>query len=242
MKVTYSRRNLHRHLVEAVGLRIVRGEIKAGETLPTEADLGAEFGVSRTVTREAIKVLAEKGMVESRPKVGTQVQPRQQWNLIDPDILNWEYEVGPREPFLHRLTELRLVIEPAAARMAASRATNQELALIQAAYERLAQSVAEIDEYINADMQFHAAIVNAAHNELLEQIVNTIRVALIASRKTTTQIPGASQSTLPLHYAVAEAVCKRDAQAAYRAMEYLINRVKEDIDQVSTLKRRRAIT
>src|SRR5258708_13594967 len=113
MKVTYSRRNLHRHLVEAVGLRIVRGEIKAGETLPTEADLGAEFGVSRTVTREAIKVLAEKGMVESRPKVGTQVQPRQQWNLIDPDILNWEYELRPRQPFLHRLTQLRLVIEPA---------------------------------------------------------------------------------------------------------------------------------
>src|SRR5258708_30255254 len=173
MKVTYSRRNSDRHLVEALGPRIVRGEIKQGYTLPTEADLGAEFGDSRIVPRQATKGLAEKGMVESRPKVGTQVQPRQQWNLIDPDILNWEYEVGPREPFLHRLTELRLVIEPAAARMAASRATNQELALIQTAYERLAQSVAEIDEYINADMQFHAAILSAAHHEPVAQIVNT---------------------------------------------------------------------
>ncbi len=139
-----------------------------------------------------------------------------------------------------RLTELRLIIEPAAARMAASRATDQELALIQTAYEQLADSVAEIDKYINADMQFHAAIVSAAHNELLEQIVNTIRVALISSRKTTTQIPGASQSTLPLHYAVAEAVCKRDAQAAYRAMDYLINRVMQDIDKVSALKQGKA--
>lgn len=240
MKVTYSRRNLHRRLVEAVGRRIVRGEIKAGDTLPTEADLGAEFGVSRTVTREAIKVLTEKGMVESRPKVGTQVLPRPQWNLIDPDILNWEYEIGPREPFLHRLTELRLIIEPAAARMAASRATDQELALITAAYERLADSVETVDEYISADMQFHAAIVSAAHNELLEQIVNTIRVALISSRKTTTQIPGESKRTLPLHRAVADAVAKRDPQEAYRAMENLINRVMEDIDQVTSMKQGRS--
>src|SRR5260370_12312185 len=136
MKVTYSRRYLKRHVVEAGGLRIVRGEIKAGETLPTEADLGAEFGVSRTVTREAIKVLAEKGMVESRPKVGTQVQPRQQWNLIDPDILNWEYEVGPREPFLLRLTELRLIIEPAPSRIPPRPPTHHELPLFQTPYNQ----------------------------------------------------------------------------------------------------------
>lgn len=226
------RNNLHRQVVDTLGLRIVQGTIKVGETLPTEAELSLELGVSRTVTREAIKVLSEKGLVVSRPKTGTQVQPRTNWNLLDADILNWEYEVGPRNDFLRKLTEVRRIIEPHTSELAAQRATPDEIAFMEDAYRRMEMSVEDDNAYIAADMQFHAAIVKASHNELLEQIINTIRVALVASRKVTTQIPGGSSEALPLHYAVLDAIRRRQPQAAYQAMEYLINRAANDIERI----------
>lgn len=228
------KRNLHRQVVDQIGLRIAKGEIQIGATLPNEADLSAELGVSRTVTREAIKVLVEKGLVVARPKVGTLVQPRRKWNQLDPDVLTWEYEVGPRDAFLLTLTEVRHIIEPAAARLAAERATEADIQAITASFDELERCADDdyIEQYIPADIQFHSSIVRASQNELLEQIVNTIRAALVSSRKITTQVPGGSRETLPLHYAVFDAIRQHQADAAYQAMRTLVDRAAADIHRV----------
>ena len=228
------KRNLHRQVVDQLGRRIVGGHIQVGATLPNEADLSAELGVSRTVTREAIKVLGEKGLVIARPKVGTQVQPRSKWNQLDPDVLTWEYEVGPRDGFLLTLTEVRRIIEPAAAKLAAERATEADIQAIAACYDDLEHCADDdySEQYIPTDIRFHSAIVRASQNELLEQIVNTIRAALVSSRKITTQVPGGSRETLPLHYAVFDAIRRQQPAEAYQAMYALIDRAAADIHRV----------
>src|SRR5919108_94538 len=118
---TYPRRGLHGAVVHEIGVRIVRGELEPGDTLP-ENGLADEPAVSRTVVREAIKVLAAKRLVESRPKTGTRVRPRRDWNLLDPDVLAWQVEAGADTDFLAQALEVRRMIEPAAARLAAERA------------------------------------------------------------------------------------------------------------------------
>src|SRR5690242_7577196 len=96
------RKNLRKQIVDEIGISIGRGERQAGDTFPSEPELGVQLGVSRTVIREAIKILSEKGLVESHVKTGTQIQPRHRWNLLDPDILAWEYDAGPRQAFLYK--------------------------------------------------------------------------------------------------------------------------------------------
>lgn len=226
------RRGLAGQLVDQLGRNIVRGDYPEGWALPNEFDLGLEYGVSRTVVREAIKTLAEKGLLSARPKVGTRVRARDRWNYLDADVLRWLYEVGPRDEFLHKLTETRALIEPGAAALAAQRATADEVAQIATYYEAMTRVVEERERYIEVDLQFHNSIAHAAHNELLEQIVRTIRMALITSRKITTQRAGSSQAALPLHYAVLAAIRAGSPAQARRAMEVLIERTAEDIEHV----------
>src|SRR6476620_11614265 len=129
---TDPRRGLHGQVVHQVGVSIVRGELEPGELMPDDA-IVAEPSVSRTVVREAIKVLAAKGLVESRPKTGTRVRPRSDWNLIDPDVLAWQLKAGPTREFLEDALELRRMIEPGAARLAAARATDEEIEALEQA-------------------------------------------------------------------------------------------------------------
>src|SRR5215471_14211518 len=131
---TYPRHGLHGAVVHDIGVRILRGELQPGQLLPNEDELGGSLGVSRTVLREAIKVLAAKRLVESRPKTGTRVRPRDDWNLLDPDVLAWQLAAGPVERFVSDLFELRQMIEPPAAAIAARRATPAEIRRIAQAY------------------------------------------------------------------------------------------------------------
>src|SRR4029078_2556995 len=133
---TYPKRGLHGSVVHEIGVRILEGELKPGDTLPDNGSL-AEPEVSRTVVGEAIKVLAAKGLVESRPKVGTRVRPRRDWNLLDPDVLAWQVEAGADASFPAQALELRRMIEPAAARLAADRADESQIAALYAAYEEM---------------------------------------------------------------------------------------------------------
>ena len=143
--------------------------------MPDELALSERFGVSRTVVREAIKVLASKGLVETRPKVGTQVRPRRSWNLLDSDVLAWRYEVGPDEGFLDDISEVRSIIEPPAAAFTAERATVDEVDGILAWCSRMEAAAAEDgDDYIDADMAFHTAILDACHNDLLAQLLTAL--------------------------------------------------------------------
>jgi GntR family galactonate operon transcriptional repressor len=226
----YPSRGVHGETVHEIGRRIVGGELKPGDLLP-EAELIAELGVSRTVLREAIKVLGAKGLVEARPRIGTKVRPRNHWRLIDPDVLAWQTETHLDETFLRNLAEVRYYIEPAATRLAAERATEEEIAILKEAYKQMEAHVVHSEAFIAADMQFHFVILAACHNEILEQLSSTIGEALEISRKVTVELPGSSEAHLPLHEAVVEAIRKRDTDAAENAMKKLIERVQSDIDR-----------
>lgn len=226
------RPRLYEEVVEEIGLRIVGGIYAVDEVLPIEEDLVEEFGVSRTVIREAVKVLTEKGLLRPRARLGTVVLPRKQWNLLDTDVLNWELIAGRKVELLRKVTEARRIIEPEAAALAAQRATDQEIQAIAEAYHRMELNVDDAKTYIEADMVFHSAILAACHNEVLEQMANMMRRALVASREVTTQIPGSSVGALPLHLKVLEAIQQRNAETAYAAMQYLIDQARADIESI----------
>lgn len=227
-----AQRNLHHVIVQELGRRIIQGDFQPGDSLPSEIALSAEFGVSRTVLREANHILAEKGLVESRPKTGTRVRLRKYWNLLDPDVLEWAYLAGPDLHFLKNLNEVRQIIEPAAAELAAQRASADEIALIGELLERMEAAATDPQRYIDADLQFHAAILAASHNELLEQMTRSISVALTISRRITVQLEGGTKAFMAPHHAIYDAIRARDAVGARAAMSQLIASTAEGMRQV----------
>jgi DNA-binding FadR family transcriptional regulator len=223
---------LHREVVHQLGLLVLGDETAPGAALPDETALSERFGVSRTVVREAIKVLASKGLVESRPKVGTQVRPRRSWNLLDSDVLVWRYEAGPDEGFLEDISEVREIIEPPAAAFAAKRATTVEVAEILDWCDRMEDAAADDgDDYIDADMGFHTAILDACHNDLLAQLSDTITMALRLSRRLTVSVPGSSLAAMPAHWAVARSIRDHEPREAEDSMRELLRVTAADIER-----------
>jgi DNA-binding FadR family transcriptional regulator len=219
---TYPRRGLHGAVVHEIGTRILRGELLPGDTLPSEEELGGEPGISRTVIREAVKVLAAKGLVVSRPKTGTHVRERRFWNLMDPDVLAWRLEAEPNDAFFLDVFELRRLIEPAAARLAAERASAEEIEALTTAYEAMAAAgVDDPDAYLAADVTFHAIILEACHNELLGHLGSTLRAVF---RATFTRTIESARETAPMHGVVLEGIAARDPDKAERIMRDLIDR------------------
>src|SRR5215468_7125056 len=156
----YRLRGIHGRVVNAIGEAIVKGRYRPGTLLPREPELIAKFGVSRTALREALKVLAAKGLVETRQRVGTRVRPPEQWNHFDPEITAWQLADGFRDGFVHDLIEFRQTMEPAAARLAAIRASPEDIADIAAALEAMEEGAARNDPaaYAEADASFHIRI------------------------------------------------------------------------------------
>jgi GntR family transcriptional regulator, galactonate operon transcriptional repressor len=226
------RRGLHRDAVDELGRRIVSGQIPIGDTLPNEADLGDEMGISRTVVREAVKVLAAKGLVETRPRMGTRVQPRSRWDLVDHDVLDWIVASSPPLAFYRDVFEVRSIIEPRAAQLAAERRTPTEAERIDQLLRSMEASVDDREAYIVADLRFHAAVIAAAHNELLSRLGGTLSVALRAGRAVTTRIADGPSSSIALHTEVACAIRGSDPAAAHRAMEALIRYATRDMEVV----------
>lgn len=223
------RQNLSERVVQQIGLSIMRNDFKPGEALSSEPELSLQFNVSRSVVREALKILSAKGLIESRPKTGTRIRPRGAWNLLDPEVIGWLYEVGPDQSFLASLCEVRLMFEPMAARLAAVRATDEEIKTIEECYRRMEEGVNSPQTYIPADLEFHIAICTAAHNEMLQKITATLATSLQVSRAVTSRLPGANLAAMPVHRAVMEAIGKRDEQAAEEAMRQLVLLTAEDI-------------
>jgi DNA-binding FadR family transcriptional regulator len=216
---TYPRRGLHGELVHEIGLRIIRGELPPGSSIAAEIDTTAD--VSRTVVRETIKVLAAKGLVVARPKTGTQVRERRYWNLIDPDVLAWRLEAEPGDELFVHVFELRRLLEPAAAALAASRASEAEVEQLAAAYAQMQATVSdEPDTYIAADLRFHTIVLEACHNELLAHLASTLRAVFRASFART---HGGAVKTLPMHEAVLDAIQSGDGAKAETAMRALID-------------------
>jgi DNA-binding FadR family transcriptional regulator len=231
---TYPKRGLHGAVVHEIGVRILDGELKPGDTLPDNGSL-AESEVSRTVVREAIKVLAAKGLVESRPKVGTRVRPRRDWNLLDPDVLAWQIEAGPDAGFLEQALELRRMIEPAAARLAAERATDAQIAALYEASEAMAAAGDDLDAFMEPDLRFHRLMLEACRNELLEHM-NEVFTAVL---RTVFAYSSASSRAYPRsarrHLAIVKAIGEHDPDTAEQAVLRLIDDTKKNL--TSALRR-----
>lgn len=227
------RNRLHDQVLRQMALRILRGEaLIPNIDYPTEADLCQEFKVSRTVLREAVKVLEAKGLVEVRPKVGVTILPRHEWNVVDPAVLRWQSEILPDKNFIRDLCEFRRAIEPTAAELAARRASSEEIETFFVCLEKMEAALGNRQDFIAADLDFHSAIFVACHNELLQRINLTVHSALRTSRVITTQRPGSSAAAMGLHRDVANAIRAHDPLAARFAMDALISRTTLDIEAV----------
>ena len=211
-----------------IGRRIVSGQYRPGDTLPTEPRIQAEFGVSRTAVREAIRLLSAKGLTASRPKIGTRVRPTVGWNMLDPDVLRWQLDQNPSEEFIHALFEMREIIEPAAAERAAERATPEELDRMGVAMEGIQNEARASPEQIKADIDFHMAILEASRNPLLRSVGAMIASALSISFSLGWRTVMAEDAILQ-HRAVYDAIRRRDGEQAFLAMRKLLRNAKGNV-------------
>lgn len=223
--VTYSGRGLHGRLVESVGRRIVLGDIAPGEIIDLDA-LGRAEDVSRTVVREAVKVLVGKGLLDARPKYGTFVRERTAWNLLDTEIMRWRAEGGPDPRLLLELEEVRQMLEPVTARLAASRRTPEHLASMEEALERMSDRH-DVETHVDADLQFHRVMAAATGNELLEHLAILLEPAQ-RTRDTLTFESPHDDSFLGAHHAVLDGIRERDQVAAEGAMRSLLDAAGRD--------------
>lgn len=218
-------RNLTYGMLDSLGKAIVTGAYET-TPFPTEAELSKLHAVSRSVTREAVKMLTAKGLLSARPRQGTIVQPVSSWNLFDPDVLRWLLDRKFSVDLLRQFSELRIAIEPAAAALAATAADDAGFALIRDGFERMQAAERGEDDPLEADIAFHVAILRASGNPFYAQFRDVVTTALRTSIRFTNRIKGRT-ADLAQHGAVLEAVVARTPDAAHNAMRAIISDVVE---------------
>lgn len=224
--MTNARRGLHGRIVDEMGRRIVGGDIVPGATVDLDA-LEREFGISRTVVREAVKVLEAKGLLEARPKRGTVVRTRSDWNLLDSEVVTWCFDRGPDPRFLTALNEIRQIVEPAAARMAAERATPSDVAVLRNALAALGADRGNIEASTEDDVVLHRAILAATGNELLVRVGSLIEAGL-RGRDRIAFAHGWDTDYLERHGDVIEAIAAGEGHNAEAAMRRLVEDAADD--------------
>ena len=221
-------RNLTYGMLDHLGKAIVTGAYE-NTPFPTEAELSKQHAVSRSVTREAVKMLTAKGLLSARPRQGTIVQPVSSWNLFDADVLRWLLDRKFSVDLLRQFSELRIAIEPAASALAARAASDEGLAAIRAGFARMEAAERGEDDPLDADIAFHVAILRASANPFFAQFRDLVETALRTSIRFTNRIKGRT-ADLAQHGAVMTAIEARDAAAAQAAMRAIISDVVELID------------
>jgi GntR family transcriptional regulator, galactonate operon transcriptional repressor len=227
-------RGLHGQTVEELGSRIVRGDYPPGASLSPE-QLEGEFGISKSVVREALRVLAAKGLVDSRQKRGTVIRPRSSWSLLDADLLRWQGG-RPDAAFFANLAEVRAIIEPAGARLAAARREDSDLAALHFALEQMAAAGTDAAVIVEADLAFHRALLDAAHNELLSRMEVVIEAGLRA-RDAVVHSGEHWPDSVPVHRAILDAIEARDGAAAEAAVQALLEQASEDVEGVASARK-----
>lgn len=220
---------VHSELAAGIGRRILDGTYPPGSLLPNEAEWGQMFGASRTAVREAIKTLNGKGLLVSRPKIGSRVEPRERWNLLDRDVMAWHRATLDERTFLLSLQEIRRILEPGAAVLAASRRTPEQLARLQRALSDMQAASRRPEAMVEADVRFHLALIVAANNELLVPLGIVIEQALASMFAYTTSHAAHPEQMLPLHAAVVEAIAAGSPEAARKAMTALLDDTDETL-------------
>jgi len=213
---------IHGTIARDLGIAIVSGRYQPGDILSGEIAFSEQLKVSRTAYREAIRMLAAKGLVESRPKAGTRVSDRRKWNLLDPDVLAWMFESEPGEDFIRGLFELRMIVEPAAAALAARRRDGRDLARMGHALEEMARLGLATQAGRAADQRFHDEILAATGNAALMSLSSSISAAVGWTTVYKQRERALPRDPLPEHRAVYEAIAASDAAGAHQAMTELV--------------------
>jgi DNA-binding FadR family transcriptional regulator len=234
-------RSLHFSAAEEIGSRILRGDYAPGELLPNEAEWCKRLRMSRSAVREAMKMLMAKGLVTARPKVGTRVEPREHWNLLDRDVLVWYIAAPDRERFLRSVQEMRRIFEPEAAAMAALHRSAEQMASITAACQNMGTATT-VESRIEADVRFHLAVLHAAGNEFLVPFGSLIESALATVFDFATRRAG-TRHAQSLHEDIEIAIRRQRPDAARRAVLRLLADTDDVISQAaSSTPQRRAGT
>lgn len=231
-------KNVHGSTVDLLGEAIVGGRYPVGAAVPPEPALCEELGVSRTVVRESVKSLVAKGLIQTGPKVGTRVLPSDQWNWFDADVIAWQAKAGLTADFVRDLQDLRRVVEPAAVKMAAMRATVEDIAEIEAAFTGMKQAVFHGGDYVTHDMRFHQGFLRASHNRMLIQMGKALSALLRTSFELSTSRKDGPAKSLPLHRAVLDAIIARNPERAGHAIGVLIDGAHADIELVLGSRRK----
>ena len=217
-------------IAEEIGAAIVAGVYRPDELVPGEIELCRRYGASRTVVREAFKLLSAKGLIESRKRTGTRARPRDAWNTLDADVLAWRLK-DDEPKFVFDLLHVRAVVEPAAAAMAARSHTAETLAPIEEAFTEMERSAHDATLFADPDRRFHKAILVATGNDFMAAFAALTEVALGMFVRIASRHAGAPAPSVPLHRAVLDAIRRRDAEGAHAAMMALIERTSRNVER-----------
>lgn len=223
-------RRIHGNVAREMGIAILGGRYAPGDVLPGEIEFAEHLKVSRTAYREAMRILSAKGLVESRPKVGTRVSPRVRWNLLDPDILAWAFEAEPSESLIRDLFELRMIVEPAAAALAAERRSGEDIARMGHALEEMARYGLSTAEGRAADQAFHHAILVAARNVTLIALSSSIAAAVTWTTIFKQRQRALPRDPMPDHRTLYEAIVLGDPVLAREKMTDLVRFALSDTE------------
>lgn len=215
--------SMPQQLARELGRRIVAGSIETGTMLDDENALAERYEVSRVVVRDAVKILVGKGLLDVRRGIGTRVRPRDRWIMLDDDVLAWHLSAPPSASFLSQLMELRLAIEPKAARWAAERATNEDILEIEKALKGMEDASDSSESFIIADARFHKAILRAARNEFLSGLEGVIYSALLVSVRITNKDPRSNGASIPFHRDVYKAIADHNGDLAEELTHKLLS-------------------
>lgn len=216
-------------VADTIAARVVSGEWIEGKVIPTELELAEAMGVARTLVREALGHLKAKGMFMSRPKAGTWVLPRMQWNMLDEDVLRWVWSDTGNEITALHLTQLRRIVEPAASEIAAASATDMDIAAIERAYRAMDAAGSDPIAFAIPDLEFHRNILRATGNPFLISLGSAIESALRLSFDLSTRQPGAPRKSLPMHREVLDAIWAHKPLEARQSMERLLGVTESNI-------------
>jgi DNA-binding FadR family transcriptional regulator len=234
--------NLTYSIANNLGAAIVTGVYSADNPIPIEAELCRQYSASRSVLREAVKMLTSKGLLGARPRRGTWVQPEEKWNLLDPDVLGWLLERKYSPALLIEFTELRLAVEPGAASLAARVAGPEEKAALRSAIERMQAADRGDDDSLDSDIAFHVAVLRASRNRFYAQLTGFTATALRISIRTTNRYKGVALASVADHKKVADAIIAGKPAAAGEAMRKLIQEALDLITKREALQAARRIS
>jgi DNA-binding FadR family transcriptional regulator len=219
---------LHGKIARQLGIAIASGRYKPGDLLDGEISSSERFAVSRTAYREAVRILAAKGLVDARPKVGTRINPKSKWNLLDPQVLAWTFESEPDADLLNSLFELRNVVESAAAGFAAARRSPAHLKAMRAALNSMADHTLATAAGRQADLDFHTALLDATDNPFIISLTSGVSAAIHATTLFKQRKRPLRRDPVPDHWRVLEAIAAKNPRKAQKTMSELIALARRD--------------